>query len=1036
MSRVQRLLAALIAAALLPVSTAAAQGGGVVTGRIVDESTNRPLVGATVTIVGTALGDISNAQGDFRVENVPAGPRQVRVSVLGYGAETQEVTVAAGATASVNFALSLSAVELDELVVNAVTGQVERRREMGTNVGSIDAAQIENAPITRVADALTARVPGVSVQATQGTTGTTQRIRIRGANSLSLSNEPLVFVDGVQFSNQVYGLGAGGAASSRLNDINPNDIQSFEILKGPAATSQYGTAAANGVILITTKRGQADATRWNVYTEYGMIREPNEWPANYVSYEVLTPNSPVFLDNGWANIGLDEETFDRYTCYNFMAATGVCRQDSTAVFNTLEDGRTTPFQEGFRRKVGASVSGGSANVMYYVSGDIEDEQGVISYNELNRASVRANVTADVTEDLRIVLNSGYIDSDLSINSNDNSVFSPLINGLVGRAFFNPDTTSTIFSQNFRAFSPHQLREFVPKEDVNRLTLGGQATYTPLSWLTLAANSGLDFTNRFYQLTLQPGRDLGVIAPGFYGIGFRDIERTNRYLWTANASAEGYFQLTDLVTSKTTVGGSFQRDLYRTVFAEGAGIVEGTEDVGAATGQFFMDEEFEEIRTVGGFIQQQFGYDDRLFLTLGIRGDDNSAFGADFGFVTYPNANVSWVVNEESWFPQTNAISSLRLRAGYGTSGLRPNFRQAVTLYEPTAVQVGASDVPGVVLDVTGNTVLEPERTSEWEFGADAGFLDNRIAANVTYYNRLSKDALIDIPLEPSFGLTASRIANLGSIRNSGWEFGVDARVLDLRNVGLDLRLASSTLSNEIESLGGQDDIVINRGEQRHREGFPAGAYFQDRYVIEDDGDGLLHSGFTGGGGPVPSEVRIVRDSINGEAIPHYIGPALPTHSNALSGDLRLFDFITISTLFEQRGGHFQLDATSEFRCRTGVAYEDRGCHAVGDPSASLADQAAYIGSARLGTRYGYIHKADFVKWRELSITLGVPSRFQTSGLLRGATLTLSGRNLATWTDYPGMDPEVAEAGTGNFTQNEFNTQPPVRYWTARMNFTF
>lgn len=1030
MSRVQRLLAALFAAALLPVS-AAAQQGGVVTGQIVDETTNRPLVGATVTIVGTALGDISSGQGDFRIENVPAGPRQVRVSVLGYGAETRDVTVAAGATANVNFALSLSAVELDELVVNAVTGQVERRREMGTNVGSIEASEIQNAPITRVADALTARVPGVSVQATQGTTGTTQRIRIRGPNSLSLSNEPLIFVDGIQFSNQVYSLQAGGAASSRLNDINPNDIQSFEILKGPAATSQYGTAAANGVILITTKRGQADATRWNVYTEYGLLRDENEYPSNWVSYEVVNPNAPIFFDNGVANIGRSREDYDRYTCYNYQAAAGGCRQDSTAVFNTLEDSRTTPLQEGFRRKFGASVAGGTDRTTYFLSGDIEDEQGVIAYNELNKASVRANLNAEITEDLRVQLSSGYIDSDLSINSNDNSVFSPLLNGYVGRAFFNADTTTGIFGQNYRAFSPGELSEFVPSEDINRLTLGGQANYTPLPWLSLAANTGLDFTNRFYQLTLQPGRSLGAIAPGFYGIGFRDVERTNRYLWTANASGEGFFELTDQLTSRTTVGGSFQRDLYRTVFAEGAGIVEGTEDVGAATGQFFMDEEFEEIRTIGAYISQQFGYDDRLFVTVGIRGDDNSAFGADFGIETYPNANVSWVVNEESWFPQISAVSSLRLRAGYGTSGLRPEFRDAVTLYEPAGVQVNSEDVPGVILDVTGNTALEPERTTELEFGADAGFLDNRVAANITYYNRTSDDALIAIPLEPSFGLTTSRLANLGSVRNSGFEVGIDARVLDLPNLGLDLRLASTTLDNEIKSMGGEEDIVINRGEQRHREGFPAGAYFQHPYEIDDaDNNGLL----------AIAEVTVVPDSADLgdglEQIPHFIGPSLPTFSNAISGDLRLFDFITISTLFEQRGGHYQLDASSEFRCRTGIAYEDRGCSAVGDPDASLEEQAAFIGSAALGTRIGYIHKADFVKWRELSLTLAVPQRFQTASILRGASLTLSGRNLATWTDYPGMDPEIAESGTGNFNQNEFNTQPPVRYWTARMNFTF
>jgi hypothetical protein len=176
---------------------------------------------------------------------------------------------------------------------------------------------------------------------------------------------------------------------------------------------------------------------------------------------------------------------------------------------------------------------------------------------------------------------------------------------------------------------------------------------------------------------------------------------------------------------------------------------------------------------------------------------------------------------------------------------------------------------------------------------------------------------------------------------------------------------------------------------------------------------------------------------DGNPIPHYIGPSLPTHTNALTADLTVFKYITISTLFEERGGNYQLDGTSEFRCIAASQSAGQGCAFTNDPNASLEDQARFVGDALYGTVYGYIYPADFVKWRELSVTFGVPeSLSRSSALLRGATLTLSGRNLHTWTDYPGFDPEITESASGNFSQNEFNTAPPVRYFTARLNFTF
>jgi TonB-dependent starch-binding outer membrane protein SusC len=1035
MKKIRWLFAIALAIAALP-STVFAQERGTIAGVVTDQATQQPLAGVQVQVVGTQLSSVTDQQGRFLILNVPVGARTVRATLIGYGQGVQPVTVTAGATANVTITMETSAIELDQIVVSAITGQAERRREMGTNVGTINVGDINQASVTRVADVLTGRVPGVTLQQSAGTVGSAQRIRIRGANSLSLSNEPLVFVDGVQFSNQLFGLGVGGGASSRINDINTDDIETFEILKGPAATSQYGTAAANGVILITTKRGLPGPTQWRVYSEVASLQDRTQYPDNIVAYQVLTPGAALFNANGTVNIGpATSTTFPRRACHNHQAAQGLCSQDSTAVFNTLMDPRTRPFTDGYRRKLGLNAQGGGDRGTYFLSGDIDEERGVIAINTQDRANVRGNFTARLSDRTNASFNSGYTRSSLRTNSNDNSVVSPLINGYVGRAFFNPD--SATYRLNYRGFAPGQTSEEDVREHINRLTLGGQANHEVFDWLRVNANGGLDWTNRFYELSLQPGRVLGLgVAPGSWGIGRRLVYRSNQFLYTVNSAGVASFRPMEKVGTQTTVGVSFQRDLIQFAQAQGFGTVEGTKSIGTATGQFTVDEGFDELRTIGAFITQQVSYDDRVFLTLGIRGDDNSAFGADFGLVTYPNANLSWVVNEESWFPESNVLSALRVRAGYGTSGLRPEFRQATTLYGPTGVQVGAADLPAVFLDATGNPGLKPERTTEYEAGFDAGLFGDRLSAEFTYYNKTSRDALVSVPLPPSFGLTATRLDNLARIRNTGMEIGLDARVFnyDRNQAALNLRLSTATHANKVLEVGGANDIVIGRGDQRHRVGYPVAGFFQDAYVYQDlNGDGKLDPRQFAD--VDAREFRIVRDTVDGVAVPNYLGPKDPTLSNSLSADLTLFRFLTINTLFEQRSGHYTLDYSTEFRCRTAVGYNDRGCRQTADPNAPLADQAAFIAGS-LGSRAGYIHPADFIKWRELSVSIGVPERFQHIRGLQGANLTIAGRNLATWTDYPGTDPEIYEGGAANLTQNEFNSQPPVRYFTARLSFTF
>ena len=1005
-------LAVLVAAAPAFAQT------GTITGQVTDQATGAPLAGAQVVVVGTNLGVPTNELGRYLIVGAPVGTQQVRVSLIGYAQSTMAVTVTAGETVVQDFQLVTSAIELEAVVVNAATGREQRARELGAKVSTLELERMNQAPIMSMADALSGRTEGVVMQDVNGTTGTAQRIRIRGANSISISNEPLVYVDGVLVTSASgNAFGVGGQEPSRLNDLNPNDIESIEIVKGPAASALYGTAAANGVLLITTKRGRPGATRWNAFVEMGRLDDITNYPDTYLSYQILDASAPLFTPDGLFNT-------DGYAyCPNRLAAQGECTQDGSMRFNTTKDPRTTMFSTGSRKRYGLSVRGGTEDIRYYVSGQLENEVGVIDYNTLDKANFRANLDARLSPTADLSVSFGYTDGDLGLNNNDNSIFSPIINTVLGKAYYVPQSPEDAEKgeQNranyYFGFNKQDLATLVVHQDVDRYMTSASLRWRPRSWLTLNATGGLDLTSVHNFQTMQPDK-LPISLE--FALGFRESERMSMYAYTGTTSAVATFTPAEDLITTTTLGASFIREHWMSTLCYGSALVAGTSSCGTASAFFDVDEDFFDIRTIGAYLQQEFAWRDRVFLGLGVRGDDNSAFGADFGFIYYPSASLSWVIGEEEWFPRPDWLDGLRIRTAWGTSGLRPGFRDALTLYNPVVVATASNDEPGVSLTSTGNPDLKPEKTTEWEAGFEVGLLDGRIGIDFTYFHKRSENALIQRSLPGSLGLTETFWDNLGSIKNAGTELNARFTVLNRDNIGINLGVTNTTLDNEILELGeGVEDIVFNRGVQRHAEGYPAGAFFQPRVTYTDaNGDGKLSL----------DEVEVGEDVV-------YIGPALPTWNRSIFADVRLFDWINVSTLIEGRGGNYQMNSTESFRCNTVANW---GCAAIGDPNASLDEQAAYLATRFLGSNYGHIHKADFWRWRELSISLTAPRALaERFSRLAGLRLTLAGRNLALFTDYPGIDPEAVEAGgDSNFNQNEFNTQPPVRYMMIRLDYNF
>ncbi len=1008
-----RAFLALAAGAALFGATAAgaqAQQTGIVEGTVTQAETQEPISGAQVFVVGTQRGTLTGADGTYRITGVPAGTQEVRATLIGYRATTQQVDVAPDATVTVNLTLREGAIAVEGLVVTA-TGEQARRRELGNQVESIRVDDVDLAPVNKFSDLLQGRAAGVTVQQSGGTTGTGSRIRIRGSASVSLSNQPLLIIDGVRIhdSPNSGSIGVGGQTPSRLEDINPEDIENIEILKGPAAAAMYGTAAANGVIQITTRRGRSGAARWNVYSETGTIQERSEWPANYLALDAGgAPCAVAEQAEGWC-------TIDEVLSWNPLmdrpsreGGHGISDPDAASPYG---DGRASPFRDGNRWQIGANVTGGGDFGTYYFSAETEGEDGIFRNNELDRVNVRANIQSNLREDLELAVSTGYTTSDLSLPQNDNNILGLVSNAVLGHAT-DTGTGSDPNARGFDPIGPTQIYEVDTRQQIDRFVGSANATWRPLEWLNVIGTVGMDFLGRHDNETIQPNR----VTFADYPEGRRISNRINIANYTGNFGGTASFDLTPTITSATSLGTQFHQEVFRGTYASGWQLLEGSESLAGVNARFAVNEVNQDVRTLGGYIQQQFGFDDRLFVTGALRGDDNSAFGADFGLVLYPSLSASWVIDEEPWFPQVAGISSLRLRAAFGQSGLRPGFRQALTYFSPVAVTVEGLDAPGFTLGGTGDPDLAPEISTEFETGFDVGFLDERLGLQLTYYNKRSDDALVFRRLAPSLGVTTGRYENIGSVRNEGLEALLNARVLDMAQVQWDATVSASTNRNELLELAeGIEPIIFGLGgdSQRHQPGYPLGGYWANPLEGWEAGD----DGLVGYG-----DVEIGDEQ-------EYRGTPFPRYEFSISSGVTLFDVVRVSALLDHHGGHRLLNSTEEFRCLFYI------CEGMNNPEASEEAQARAV-AAQLGTIDGFIEDATFTKLRELAVTLISPQQWTDRLGVQALSLTLSGRNLATWTDYTGMDPEMNFAGQANFATADFLTQPPVRYLTARLNVTF
>ena len=792
------------------------------TGTVTDAASLRPVSDARVFIAGTAVQAFTDVEGSYRLSEVPAGEVEMRLERLGYASVDSTLQVAAGQTTAVDFRILVSAIALDELLVTA-TG-LQRRRELGNATAAIRVDdELERAAPVNLTALLQGRATGVQVLQSSGTVGTASTIKIRGNGTISLSNTPLIYIDGSRVSNSVQsGPGVGGQTTSRLNDLTLEDIESVEIVRGPSAATLYGAEAAAGVIRITTKRGRTGATEWTFRSEWGANWDDTDWPETVWNprsfFDALQDVSELFAP-GEIPPGTNFATIP----------------DTLYTMNLLGDGvggdtsYGTPWRTGVEQTYGASLRGRSENVTYFLSGEFSGREGTLA-NESTQRNFRANFNLFPSEKVDIALSTGYGYHRVSLPDNDNNAFGYIGVAMVGFPWATPikrtdlviggewmtcplayelhsatvraGVTSSLegLSQDNCAENPFfsertfdDVATLSNSQKIERLTVSATADYRPLDYLTATGTVGYDqFSDQTgFFVPVNPDLPFGDASRGLRSIG----HGLNRLL-TLKANVNATFEISPELHSVTSVGIQFFRQKFESTSATGRFLPLGSRTVSSAV----ETEGFESIgetRTLGAFVQQQFGYRDRLFFTPGLRLDDSSAFGENLGREAYPRVMASYVISDEDWFedfvPGT-FVESLRLRAAWGRSGKQPASFTALKLLGPRRVSFRGEDVAGLSLVGPGNPGLKPERGQEVEMGFEVDLLDGRLGLDFTWFRQTTKDAIVEKRLAPSTGYSGPLITNIGEVTNRGVELGLSYVVLNTRARRWDWRLNVSDLT--------------------------------------------------------------------------------------------------------------------------------------------------------------------------------------------------------------------------------------------------
>lgn len=965
---------ALLGAAHGVLSLAAAQQTGTIRGTVRDAVTGRTISGARVTLIGTAQMQRTDVNGDYVLENVPAGQQNVQVVAVGYAGMMGTTSVMPTQPTRLDFELRRLAIELDEIVVTGTAGQV-RRREVGNAISTISAADLESAPVTSLDEVIRGRATGAVINANAGQLGTGASITLRGATSVMMTNNPLIYIDGVRLNSEFAPQSdeVGNAVNVAL-DINPDDIERVEVVKGAAATTLYGTEASAGVIQIFTKRGTQGPPAWSFNVEQGITSLGHVGPK---PGDDILPTAAEAGSEQAAQLAQD------------FAASGLFLNDCRDADPLGCPASGTFLRNGHHQRYYLSVRGGTEQTTYFISGRWTSQDGVIAPQGTDEWGLRGNFGFNPAKDITIQYNGSFAHRDIRWIPDGDNAEGFLLNVFRRENGYTPGDNDDL------------ILDMRLNQAIDHFVTGLQTTWVPSVRFRQRLQVGLDWFRSEYA----EERPFGYFR---VPAGDRENDTFQSRNLTLDYAGTWETPITSAITSSFSWGGQlYERQTRRlNAFGDDFGLPGAKKDIDAAA-ITSASESIVDLTSGGFFLQEMIGINDQLFITGGVRWDGFSTFGEDFGLAAYPKVSLSYLISDNEFWPEW--WDELKLRAAAGWSGRAPGTFDATRTWDAVS---GDDGQLGVSPSNPGDPELGPEKTREFEIGAEGALFGGRVSLEYSYYNQTTFDALVGVQQVPSQGFVSLQLRNIGTIRNRGHEAGVNVVVVPSRTFNWEIGARYSHNSNVAEDLGGEILPIRGAAAVEIREGFPAPGVFGPKLKDPDAiGVGAIDRCL------VPENADSLRANPDKCG---YAGPNSPVWNYGLSSRFTIGHRLTIDALGEGQGGHFISQGTARQTVRRNVWPECVGVRdrvLAGDVDNLTAEQQALC--ARAPTFIDWARSANFFRLRHVTVSYRLPEDW-LPGAFRDLTVSASGKNLLLIApDFRGLDPEAVEDPTtpGNNSSN-------------------
>jgi TonB-dependent starch-binding outer membrane protein SusC len=980
-------------------------------GKVTDAKDGSGVPFATIKVEGSKSGTVTDQNGNFSI-NVD-GDQTLVISSVGFTSKKVKAT-----EGPLSISLTAGDNVLEEVIA---TGYTNTSRRKGTSaVGEITADKINNSNYIDINQTLQGQTPGVFVGGSSGMPGAVQAVRIRGIGSITGGASPLYVVDGTPIDGR--DLNNTSALGLQSNDIlanlNPNDVESVTVLKDAAATALYGSRAANGVIVINTKKGKNGVTTFGARAQYGKAKASFGKAKLMTAAEALKYDRDVMAINGYSQADIDD---------NFP----------TSLLDHSFDWWDAAFQTATIQSYGINATGGTDKTKFYLSGSYDNQQGTQIYSGVKKYSILSNITQKVNERMDVSLNLNLTNADYQSNVGGSYYSSPIIGAFFISPFQSPyKADGTLYTgledefvnnsgtgDNFLYSQPRN-----PKGISNTRGLGSFAvSYKLFPFLKIQEKASMDMTYGIAKLFYDPTTGDGFNASDPTQSGTIDNQSVKATNLNNQLSASGGFDLgKDHKLDYTAI---MEYTKYQTdnFLAEGKGLASGALkalDVAAIPNAVGGNGTSYTFLSYLG--QVNYSFKDRYNLSGSIRTDGSSKFGANHRFGTFYSVGASWIVTEEPFMDAQKIFTDLKVRGSYGITGNADfgsldNF-VATQLYSYAAAYAGA---PGSAPSTIGNKDLTWEKNKNANIGLDMGFLDNRLTATVDVYKRQTSGLLFSKPVSSTSGFQ-SQLTNIGSIQNKGIEALITSKNFDNGNGFSWTTTFNFTMNrNKIVELYNHQDITGSISIQREGEHVTSWYMAQWAGVDPANGDPLWKTA----DGKTTNSLNSAVRKVSGSAEPRYIGGLTNTFS---------YKGVALSVFFYGVTGNKVLDQTRILSDADGTYFGLNYSQQAGENYWRKAGDHAERPKPKIGGNRNansaqstrFLEDGQFLRLKNITLSYNLPQSVLRSAKIQNVRIFAEANNLVTWTKYTGWDPEQ------DASANEFFRYPPDKGVTVGLNLNF